>query len=93
MKHLLKINVNKILAVSGNFYFRRTMLSKPVPVRFSAEADARLGRLADRNGIKKAELIRICVEKFLDEVERTGKIEVTQTILSDAPAPKARAAS
>jgi hypothetical protein len=74
-------------------YMRRCVLSKPISIRFSDETDSKLGRLADRNGIKKAELIRICVEKFLDEVERTGKIEVTQTILSDAPAPKARAAS
>lgn len=49
------------------------MLSKPVPVRFSADVDDRLNNVAQMNGIKKAELIRICVEKFLHEVETTGK--------------------
>jgi len=64
-------------------YILLFMLSKPISIRFSAETDAKLGRLADRNGIKKAELIRLCVEKFLNEIDATGRIEVTQTILSD----------
>ena len=62
------------------------MLTKPTQVRFSAHADQRLGELSDANGMTKAELIRLCVERFLNEVERTGKIEIRQ-VVHDSPKP------
>lgn len=63
------------------------MLSKPTPVRFSAAADRRLGELADANGMTKAELIRLCVDRFIQEIERTGKIEINQVVHSVEPVP------
>jgi hypothetical protein len=62
-------------------------LSKPTPVRFSQAADQRLGEVAETNGMTKAELVRLCVEKFLDEVESTGKISIQQVVY----APKSSA--
>lgn len=58
------------------------MLGKPMPVRFSEETDQRLAEIAATNGMTKADLIRLCVERELQEIDRTGKIEVTQVVVS-----------
>lgn len=66
------------------------MLSKPTPVRLSEDVDTRLGELAKHNGVTKAHLIRLCVDRFLDEIERSGGVDVTHriTIDRDDPVPK-----
>lgn len=51
---------------------------KVTQVRLSEDVDARLNSLAKHHDMAKGALIRICVDKFLDEIERTGKISITQ---------------
>ena len=46
-----------------------------VQVRFSDKIDAALDRISEMTGLSKADLIRRALEYFIDEVERTGKIE------------------
>jgi len=55
-------------------------LSKPIPVRISERADQRLAEIAESNGMTKAELMRLCVDRFLNEVESTGRIEISQVV-------------
>jgi hypothetical protein len=57
------------------FYDCRSMaLSDPIPVRFSSQADANLGRVSAASGLSKAELIRIAVDSFLIKTQETGEI-------------------
>jgi len=53
---------------------------KPTQVRLSESVDTRLGEIADYHDMTKSALIRMCVDAFLDEIERTGKISITQVI-------------
>jgi predicted transcriptional regulator len=45
-------------------------------VRFSEELGERLDRVAEAAGLKKADLIRMAVEEYLDHVERAGRVEI-----------------
>ena len=49
-------------------------LSDPIPVRFSTPADSGLASVSSRTGLSKAELTRIAVDQFLENVELTGEI-------------------
>ena len=59
-------------------------VTKPIPVRFTAHADQRLSSLSSRNGMKKAELIRIAVDKMLCEVEKTGRLDYSMSFAAPA---------
>lgn len=59
----------------------------PIPVRLSVLADQRLNAIAARNGVSKAELIRLAVDSFLLEIERTGSIEFTKRIENPVSEP------
>lgn len=65
---------------------RSKTLKTAVPVRFSAETAERLESVKERTNIPVAQLIRIATEALLDEIERTGKIEIALN-------PKTRIAS
>jgi predicted DNA-binding protein len=58
-------------------------LRKPIPLRITETADARLSRMSLRSGMTKAELIRLAVDEFLSEVEKTGKIVQTVRLAED----------
>jgi predicted DNA-binding protein len=45
-----------------------------MPVRLANETDARLASLASRSGLSKAELIRLAVDAYMEQVEETGEI-------------------
>jgi hypothetical protein len=51
-------------------------LNSSVPVRFDQVQDARLRAVSQRSGIPVANLIRIAVEKYLDETEASGNLNV-----------------
>ena len=52
-------------------------LTAVVPIRFDSETDARLGRVSQRSGLTKADLIRRATEDFLNQIERTGEIKIS----------------
>lgn len=58
------------------------MLAKPIPVRFSETVDAKIGRIAEANGMTKAEIIRLAVDRAIAEIEHSGRIEVLQVVNS-----------
>jgi predicted DNA-binding protein len=53
-------------------------LSKPVPVRFHPETQQKLDAVAERFGIKKAELIRLAVDKSLTDFSSADHITITR---------------
>jgi predicted DNA-binding protein len=59
----------------------------PTPVRLSVSADQRLSAISARNGVSKAELIRLAVDNFLQEIEHSGSIQFTKRIENPAPEP------
>jgi hypothetical protein len=62
-------------------------MGTPIPVRFTVLADHRLSAIALRNGVSKAELIRLAVDNFLREIEHSGSMEFIKRI--DNPVPMA----
>lgn len=73
-----------------NNHYKVSMLSNPMQVRFSAEADRRLGAVAEANGLTKAEVIRICVDNFLADLERSGEIPVTMVVKDPGTSQKTK---
>ena len=51
-----------------------------VQVRLSADVVCRLNRIAKNHDMTKSALVRVCVDKFLDEIESTGRISITQVL-------------
>jgi len=61
-------------------------LDSPIPVRFDGETAKRLKSISDRTDIPIAKLIRMATEAWLDETEKSGKIQIS--LGGNSPAQK-----
>ena len=56
----------------------KNTLSVPIPVRFYPDTNERLEDVAARFGLKKSTLIRMAVDKSLEEFAAAEKITITR---------------
>jgi hypothetical protein len=67
------------------FFFVGEMPMKPMPIRFTAEQDARLSALAASGDFTKQELVRLAVKKLFERLD-AGEEVVVQKVLRAAGA-------
>lgn len=67
-------------------------LESAIPVRFSKDLKARLGRVSDATGVPLAQLVRIATEQYLGQIEAQRSVVIPCSLREDAknPADKRR---
>jgi predicted DNA-binding protein len=51
-------------------------LSASIGVRLTPELRVKLSKLSDRLGMKPSEVIRLCVDSQLEEIQKTGEFRL-----------------
>ena len=51
-------------------------LDASVPVRFPADVRVRLDAVSKKTDVGLSQLVRLAVERYLDEIDRTGQITI-----------------
>ena len=63
----------------------RMRRKQSLPVRFTLEQENTIARIAETNGISRAEVVRLAVIQFLAQLDESGELTVARVIKAPGP--------